>query len=745
MMQAPTGSPRRGAARAAFAVLALLLAGAAHPALAEEFILNGTFDSDSAPWWGAGVTLAVVNGQLCATVPPGTVNPWDAIIGQNGVSLEQGKTYTLSFSATADVPVSVKALVQLTDSPYTSTLAESTPLGSSLAAYTYSFTNVLPTGALGVQFQMGGNAAGFTACFDDLSLSDGGKGYVPDTGPALRVNQLGYVPNGPKRADLITDATTPQPWELVDAAGKVVATGVTSVHGADAESGDSVQIVDFSRFHRPGTGYTLRVGDVVSYPFAISPALYDGLRYDAVEFFYHQRSGVAIDAQLVGAAYARPAGHVGVAPNQGDTLVPCLDGVCTYSLDVRGGWYDAGDQGKYVVNGGIATWQLLDTWERATPRGRMALRDGTQRIPERGNRVPDILDEARWELEFLLRMQIPEGQPYAGMAQHKVHDDAWTGIPTRPDQDAQPRHLRGPSTAATLNLAATAAQCARVWRDLDRAFARRCLVAAERAWAAAVANPAVFCTPGGGGGDYGDQNLEDERYWAAAELFVTTGKRAYEDAVRTSPLFLAKGIPATGFDWADVSALGDFTLARVPNRLPPRDQQALRKALVALADARIATMKSQGYPVPYLPTDGKYSWGSNSQVLNQISVLAVAHEVTGDPKYRQAAFEAMDYVLGRNGLNQSYVTGYGSKSSQNEHHRFFSHQANAAYPNPPAGSLAGGPNSFLQDPVAQSKLQGCAAHKCYIDHIESYSTNEVAINWNSALAWVSAWLADHSE
>ena len=163
----------------------------------------------------------------------------------------------------------------------------------------------------------------------------------------------------------------------------------------------------------------------------------------------------------------------------------------------------------------------------------------------------------------------------------------------------------------------------------------------------------------------------------------------------------------------EVAALGDFTLAVVPNRLPPKEQAALRKAIVALADQRLATMAAQGYPVPYLPADGRYVWGSSSQVLNQIAVLAVAHDLTGRPEYRQAAFEAMDYVLGRNGLNLSYVTGYGSKYAQNQHHRFFAHQANAAYPHPPPGSLAGGPNSWLQDPVAAAKLQGCAAHKCY--------------------------------
>ncbi|HYD42558.1 MAG TPA: glycoside hydrolase family 9 protein [Anaeromyxobacter sp.] len=711
---------------------------------AGERIVNGTFDGGTTdPWWQSNAPFSVVNGRMCAAVPPATANPWDAIVGQNGLELVQGQQYALSFSASADAAVTIRALVQLTAAPYSSTLSEPVALGPTPQTYRYTFTNNLPTGALGLQFQMGGaSPAGFTVCFDDVSLTGStGPGYVPDTGPALRVNQVGYVTYGPKRANLVTDATAPLTWELVDAAGAVVTSGLTTVYGADAASGDKVHLIDFSRVHRSGDGFTLRVGDVVSYPFSVDGDVYDGLRRDAVAFFYHQRSGTPIEAQYVGDLWARPAGHLGVAPNQGDTWVFCVPGVCDYALDVRGGWYDAGDQGKYVVNGGIAVWQLVNTWERAYLH-RGALRDGTQKIPERANRVPDILDEARWELEFLLRMQVPEGLPYAGMAQHKVHDDAWTGIPTRPDLDAQPRHLRGVSTAATLNLAATAAQCARVWRGIDGAFAKRCLVAAERAYAAAAANPAVSCAPGGGGGDYGDSNLTDEFYWAAAELFVTTGKSAYKQAVQTSPVYLAKGIPENGYSWGSVAALGDFTLALVPNKLPLQDQLALRKAIAALADQRIATMKAQGYPVPV--TTGGYYWGSNSQVLNQITILAVAFDLTFDLKYRQAAFEAMDYILGRNALNISYVTGYGTKYAENQHHRFWAHQANQAYPNPPPGSLAGGANHDLQDPIAASKLKGCAPAKCYIDHFESYATNEVAINWNSALAWVAAWLADHA-
>nr|WP_202524383.1 glycoside hydrolase family 9 protein [Kitasatospora sp. SID7827] len=586
-----------------------------------------------------------------------------------------------------------------------------------------------------------------------LTATAGATALAPALAPAaatvgapadfpVRVNQLGYLPDGPKRATVVSAATAPLGWQLRDSAGAQVASGSTTVHGADQASGQSTHLVDFGAYTGTGTGFTLVVGGLASHPFAISAALYDGLRADSLNFFYQQRSGIAIDAALAGgSAYARPAGHLGVAPNKGDTSVPCQAGVCDYRLDVRGGWYDAGDQGKYVVNGGIATWELVGSFERARRAGGdAALGDATLRVPERGNGVPDVLDEARWELEFLLRMQVPDGKPLAGTAFHKIHDAQWTGLPTRPELDDQQRELHRPSTAATLNLAATAAQCARVYAPYDAAFAARCLDAARRAWSAAKANPNLLApaTDSTGGGAYEDADVSDEFYWAAAELLATTGEAQYRDAVTSSPLHAR---PADAFWWGGTATLGRITLATVPGvALPADDLARLRGLLTTAADGYLSTMGGQGYAVPLAP-DG-YVWGSNSAVANNAMVLAVAYELTGQQRYRSGALETMDYLLGRNALDRSYVSGYGARAAENEHHRFWAHQNDASLPHPPAGSFAGGPNSGLQDPVAEAQLAGCAPAACYVDDIGSYSTNEVAVNWNASLAWLAAFAAE---
>jgi endoglucanase len=180
----------------------------------------------------------------------------------------------------------------------------------------------------------------------------------------------------------------------------------------------------------------------------------------------------------------------------------------------------------------------------------------------------------------------------------------------------------------------------------------------------------------------------------------------------------------------------------VPSRLPHSQAKQVRASIVAAADNYLATVNAQAYGVPLPGTANVYNWGSNSAVLNNVAVLATAYDLTGREKYRDGATKGMDYILGRNALNHSYVTGYGTKSPQNQHSRIFGHQLDASLPNPPAGSIAGGANAALQDPFAARLLAGCAPQFCYVDDIQSYSTNEVAINWNSALVWVASFLSD---
>ncbi|GAA3287750.1 cellulase [Dactylosporangium vinaceum] len=560
--------------------------------------------------------------------------------------------------------------------------------------------------------------------------------HIPDT--PVRVNQVGYLPDGPKRATVVSDSARPLAWQLKDNAGKVVAAGESEPRGLDASSGQSTHVVDFSAYRGSGHTYTLEVDGRSSLPFDLDPKAYRQLSVDALSFFYPQRSGVAIDGAIA-PGYARKAGHTADTPNGGDSKVPCVPGTgCNYTLDVTGGWYDAGDQGKYVVNGGISVAQLMSLYERS-PKASQAR---ALRLPEHGGKTPDVLAEARWELDFLTKMQVPAGEPLAGMAHHKVHDAGWTALPTDPAADTQQRQLHAPSTAATLNLAAAAAQGARVFEPYDKAYAAKLLTAARTAYAAALAHPTMYApdSDSTGGGAYGDTDVGDEFYWAAAELFITTGEKQYGTAVTSSPLHRAD-VFAAPFDWRATAALGRLDLATVDNRLG--DRERVRQSVVDGADRYLKTMAGQSYGQPYAPSGG-YDWGSNSQILNNLAVVATAFDLTGKAKYRDGVLSGMDYILGRNGLNQSYVTGYGEKASKNQHSRWYAHQLDPKLPNPPRGTLAGGPNSQLQDEVAGNALRGCKPQLCYMDDIMSWSTNELTINWNASLAWVSSFVADQT-
>ncbi|MBN1886638.1 MAG: glycoside hydrolase family 9 protein [Thermoflexales bacterium] len=767
-----------GGAALLFGLLAIaVLSTASVTVLAQDNLLtNGDFSSGFDPWWiTSGATQDTSTGELCVTITNGGSNRWDIIVGQPGLPIEANSTYTVSFDARANMPnIGVRMLVQLNQEPWTPYIEQNVTLSTDMQTYTFVQPSTRDDPAAVFQFQMGGQGTP-VICFDNVVLEKAGEVIPPTPTPTpvtlVRVNQAGYQPNAPKRAAVVNDAPQPITWELLDNSRAVVLSGTTTVYGQDEASGDPLHIADFSAYTTEGVSYTLRVltGTQVltgtSYAFDIDADIYQQLKYDALAYFYHNRSGIPITMPYAGGEeWTRPAGHVDVAPNRGDTNVTCFSGLdpqgrywpgCNYSLDVSGGWYDAGDHGKYVVNGGITVWTLLNQYERSLYLGTnaAAFADGTLNIPENDNGVPDLLDEARWELDFFLRMQVPAnatGSLYIpGLVHHKVADVAWTGLPLAPHNDAMARYLYPPSTAATLNMAATAAQAARIWSSLDVTFSQKCLAAAENAWAAAVLSPTQYAVNFAGSGMYGDNDVSDEFYWAAAELFITTGKADYRSYLISSTHFLT--IPIDGGDsmaWPKTAALGTISLATVPNDLAAGQIRQARKAIQDAADVYVAVLNAEGYRLPFKP-DGAtlvYPWGSNSFALNNMIVLGLAYDFSGNKVYRDSVSEGMDYVMGRNPMEKSYISGYGEDPLQNPHHRFWARQLSGAYPPPPPGVVSGGPNSRPSewDPVSQARLPGCSPQKCYVDDTGAWAVNEVAINWNGALAWVTAFMDERA-
>lgn len=576
------------------------------------------------------------------------------------------------------------------------------------------------------------------------------------------LNQHGFLPSASKGATVTTDATVPLSWRLLNGAGELVAEGTTLPRGVDTASGQNAHQIDFSAITAPGTDYVLAVEGAESMPFTIDDGAYEHLKYDALSFFYHQRASTPIEAEYVGEIWARPAAHdpdkatcVGPKDHRGNKW-----GGCPYTLDVSKGWYDAGDHGKYVVNGGISVWTLMNYYEWSG--GAPALADGQASIPEAGNGVNDLLDEVRWQMEFMLAMQVPEGTMLTlprgdqfnklnklkfsevnagGLVHHKIADEYWTSLPMPPHEDPAARVLHYPSTAATLNLAASAAQCARLWMSIDEAFSDRCLIASKRAYAAAKAYPDLFAidVTDGGSGAYGDPQLSDEFYWAATELYLTTGEANYKADMQASPHYLKTPLIDGTRDiaWPAVEALGTLSLLVVENELPEEDMINAKTHLLATANQYTLESVQEGYAVPFTRN---YNWGSNGDMSNRGIILAMAYDMTGDEKYLSALTGVVDYLLGRNPLGQSYVAGYGEKPMVAPHHRYWLRVLDDDLPPPPAGALAGGANSTNPaDEVARDLQQkGCAPQMCYADDYRAYALNEVAINWNAPFFWIAA-------
>ncbi len=614
---------------------------------------------------------------------------------------------------------------------------------------------------------------GTVITFDNMSLIDmsGDENDYEIIGEKIRcpimTNQVGYLTDRAKRATLLSDSKSAVDFDIIDDSRKSVYSGKSEPFGTDKDSGDNVHILDFTGLDDAGT-YTIETEDGdKSRKFTVGDSsVYSSLLYDALNYFYQNRSGIEIESKYISSGdkdkLARAAGH---STDTAEIMSDWENGTTGKSIDVTGGWYDAGDHGKYVVNGGFSLWMMQNQYETALKKGYdRVYGDGAMLLPENSNGIPDLLDESRWEMEWMLKMIVEEGE-YKDMAYHKAHDEKWTGLGIAPADDEMKRIVKPPSTAASLNLAACGAQASRLWKDIDPDFAADCLEAAENAYAAAKKNPDVFAPLDSsiGGGAYGDDDVDDEFYWAACELYLTTGDDSYYKDMKSSDYFLS--VPETmdggesvgsmgSFDWGHTAALGTMSLALNDKIVSSGDMDSIIENICKTADIYLNLEESQGYGLPYGQSKISYNdssegyiWGSNSVVADNSIILAYAYMMTGDNKYMDGVIGGMDYLLGRNAMDNSYVTGYGANAIENPHHRYWANQIDESFPSAPNGVLSGGPNSGMQDPWVQGmgwKKGEIEPQKCYMDHIEAWSVNECTINWNASLAWLAGFTAQEN-
>ncbi|WP_303798189.1 glycoside hydrolase family 9 protein [Ruminococcus flavefaciens] len=615
--------------------------------------------------------------------------------------------------------------------------------------------------------------AGTEIKFDNMSLIDlsGDENDYPSAEvwerAGILTNQVCYFPKRAKKATLLSDSSKPVDFEVIDESGKTVYEGKSTPFGHDKDSDDEVHIIDFTDLDKEGTYHIEAEDGSESRDFEICGSeTYSSLLYDSVNYFYQNRSGIEIESDFISSGeaseLARAAGH---PKDMAEIEQTWGYSGSSGSIDVTGGWYDAGDHGKYVVNGGFSLWLMQNQYETALKYGfEDAYGDGTMLLPENTNGTPDLLDEARWEMEWMLKMIVESGE-YKGMAYHKAHDEKWTALGIAPADDDMKRIVKPPTTAATLNLAACGAQAARLWKDYDSDFAEQCLTAAKNAFAAAKKHPEMYAPldESIGGGAYGDTDVEDEFCWAALELFITTGDEDYYDEATENKFFLdvpqtlggGESVDTVGsFDWGNTGGLATLSAALNTDKFDKGDAEIIQEAIVSAADNFISLEENQGYGVPYgqsklsyNDSDEGYIWGSNSFVTDNAIVMAYAYLLTKDEIYLDGAIGGMDYILGRNAMDYSYVTGYGTHAIEYPHHRYWARQIDETFPKAPNGVMCGGPNSGMQDPWVQGsgwKKGEIPPQKCYLDNIEAWSVNECTINWNASLAWLAGFTAQEA-
>jgi endoglucanase len=554
---------------------------------------------------------------------------------------------------------------------------------------------------------------------------------LPKVEPKVAVDQAGYLTDHQKIA-IVMGLTEPAAFVVKRLpGGERVFDGRTQMKALAREdrlAGADVAHADFSAVKSAGRYVVEVTGAGASVPFDIGPNVYQRAFKLAMRSFYGQRCGTKVDMGPEFPQYKYDPCHLKDAYH-------ASSGKSGEHVSVKG-WHDAGDYGRYIVNSGITTGTLLWAWELYGDKIKGISLD----IPESKNAMPDFLDEVRWNLDWMLTMQDKDGGVF-----HKQTTERFSGF-VMPEKDTMPSVVIGTGSApfkgtcATSDFAAVMAIASRVYKPYDLKFSAAALAAAQKAWAWAADHPNVTYRnpPGISTGAYGDGDCSDERMWATAELWRTTGAAKYRDVYRegTPALENAMSNITKIQEWRDVGPMAVWTVA-----LAGLDLDAKNEGTFGGADMLKFRISASPWRVAMENED--YVWGSNAVAANQAMFLLVNDRLqsrSAKPgemrsRYGQLAAENLHYLLGRNVFATSWVTHVGTNWFKRPHHR---PSGADGIDEPWPGLLSGGPNRRAQDAPMRKLPAGLPPMRMWVDETESYASNENAINWNAALVFVLA-------
>jgi endoglucanase len=595
------------------------------------------------------------------------------------------------------------------------------------------------------QAQVGGGNVQDRPAQSDLAAADWKKNLtIGPNGPipAIVVDQFGYLPKSEKIAvirapqagyDSFARFAPGKSYALIELpTGKVVKTAVPTVWNGgntDKASGDKAWWFDFSEIEAPGRYAVVDLEKGIRSPdFSIGEHVYKDVMKHAVRAFFYQRAGFDKKPEFAGKAWADKASHLGRGQdsesrpwNEGRLSNPFAK---SQTKDLRGGWYDAGDFNKYTSWTARYIIVLLQAYEEHP----QAFSDDYG-IPESGNGIPDTLDEVKWGLDWLVRMQNSDGSLLCvqGLAGASPPSDARAGSYYGP-----------PTTSATLTGAAAFAYASKFFGsrpepDLKR-YGDDLKQRATAAWIWATANPNVLYynndeskQPGSKGLASGQQEMsETERlraqFEAATYLFEMTGEaqfRWYVDA------HYGELMPAWGPSMWEVDALDSLVYyARLPGATPEVVKSIRERYLANLSRGSEAFEGSLRQADPYRAPMNDYTWGSNKGKAMQARLYQLVASM--DPRLSEtslaAALEYAHYIHGVNPLGLVYLTNMApagaSHSAATMFHTWFAYgtrwqRVTEGLPGPPPGFLVGGPNPQFSVDACCRAPAGSPAYRCY--------------------------------
>lgn len=527
--------------------------------------------------------------------------------------------------------------------------------------------------------------------------------FAQNTPQSIRLNSLGFLPEQKKEATVTPACVS---FVIKDAiTNKTVYTGKTSDAIFQDDVNQNVCFADFSAFTKPGEYFIELPNGNKSAIFPINENVYAEPFKTSIRAFYLWRCGTEVHGVHNGDVCSHAACHL-------DDGYEDYIGRRGVKRDGTGGWHDAGDYGKYIVNTGITMGVLFTAWENFGPKIEKISLD----IPNTADNMPDFLKELKWEMDWVLKMQYPDG---SGRVSHKLTRTQFSPF-IMPEFDKEKRYFTEWSSAATASFAAMAAQAARVFAPYDPLYAAKCLNAARLSYQYLKDHPEEkpFVQGDFKTGGYQTKD-EDDKLWAAAELWQTTGEKAFLDDFEDRIAKMNFAVEEN-WDWGNVSNLGVFTYL-----LSRRDGkntavvEKLRENTLKIADGIVTKSQEDVYRRPF----ERYYWGCNGTVARLTINLFTANALSADEKYVNAAMDAVAHLFGRNYYNRSFVTGIGINPPMHPHDRRSGADTVTA---PWPGYLVGGGHSATD----------------WVDKQESYSHNEIAINWQAPLVFALAWMLD---